>query len=144
MTTTERIIEIQTHNVRPDATEAYVKAHENLVSFIQSNQVTNEGGLQLNCVSLGNFNVIVGFDTDQYIHIWCYDKGFPNLDSDLQALRKSAEFSKLNNEVAKHLNNRHNQIVLPFSFWPDVYMRKGIYSKVSMDVLQAKFLINFL
>ena len=137
MTTTDRIIEIQTHNVRPDSIQAYVEAHRNLVSFINSNQEASSGSdLQLNCVSWGNFNVIVGFDVDQFLHIWCYDKGYPNLDSDLQALRQSAEFTKLNHEVAKHLHNRHNQILLPFSFWPDVYMRKGIYSKVSMGLLQ--------
>ena len=61
MTTTERIIEIQTHNVRPDSVEAYIKAHKKVVSFINSNQAGNQGGLDLNCVSLGNFNVIVGF-----------------------------------------------------------------------------------
>ena len=94
------------------------------MSFINANQ-QGGSGLELNCVSLGNFNVIVGFDTDQYLHIWSYDKGYPNLDADLQALRKSQDFHKLNKEVAKCLNNRHNQVVLPFSFWPDVYMRKG-------------------
>ena len=127
LTTTERIIEIQTHNVRPDSVDEYVKAHQNVVSFINSNQVGNQGGLGLNCVSLGNFNVIVGFDTDQYIHIWCYDKGFNNLDTNLQTLRKSTEFQTLNKDVAKCLNNRHNQVLLPFSFWPDVYMRKGMH-----------------
>ena len=127
MTTTERIIEIQTHNVRPDSIDAYITAHKNVVSFINLNQAgQGQGGLDLNCVSLGNFNVIVGFDTDQYIHIWCYDKGYSNLDSDLQKLRNSAEFRKLNNEVAKYLNSRHNQVLLPFSFWPDIYMREGI------------------
>ena len=125
MTTTERIIEIQTHNVRPDSTDAYEKAHKNVAAFINANQAGNQGGLGLNCVSLGNFNVIVGFDTDQYIHIWCYDQGFKNLDADLHSLRRSEEFAKLNKEVAKCLHNRHNQVVLPFSFWPDVYMRKG-------------------
>jgi len=123
LTSTERIIEIQTHNVRPDLTDEYVRAHQNVVSFINSNQ-KGKGGLELNCASLGNFNVIVGFDTDQYLHIWCYDQGYSNLDSDLQSLRNSSEFNKLNKEVAKCLNNRHNQVLLPFSFWPDVYMRK--------------------
>ena len=103
-----------------------MNAHKNVVSFVNANQA-GKGGLELNCVSLGNFNVIVGFDTDQYIHIWSYDKGYPNLDSDLQSLRKSGDFAKLNKDVAKCLNNRHNQVVLPFSFWPDVYMRKGNY-----------------
>ena len=132
LTTSERIVEVQTHNVRPDSTDEYVKAHENLVSFIEANQSSNKDGLQLDCVSLGNFNVIVGFDTDQYIHIWCYDKGFSNVDNDFKVLRTNAEFVKLNKEVAKHLKNRHNQILLPFSFWPDIYMRPGIHSEVSI------------
>ena len=128
LTSSERIVEVQTHNVRPDSVDEYVKAHKNLVSFIEANQSSNKDGLQLDCVSLGNFNVIVGFDIDQYIHIWCYDKGFSNVDHDFQVLRENKEFSKLNKEVAKHLKNRHNQILLPFSFWPEIYMRSGIHS----------------
>ena len=104
----------------------------------------------MNCVSLGNFNVIVGFDTDQYIHIWCYDKGYNNLDTNLQTLRKSAEFQRLNKDVAKCLNNRHNQVLLPFSFWPDVYMRKGIHimhyirvSRIGISFHRQKFTLDY-
>lgn len=34
----EEIIELQTHNVKPDSIDKYLKAHKNLVDYINSNK----------------------------------------------------------------------------------------------------------
>ena len=45
----EEIIELQTHNVKPDSLERYLDAHKNLVDYINAQK---EG---LHCEALGNF-----------------------------------------------------------------------------------------
>ena len=54
----EEIIELQTHNVKPDSIDKYLNAHKNLVDYINANKT------DLHCEALGNFRVFVG-DEDQ-------------------------------------------------------------------------------
>lgn len=114
----ETIMEHQTHNVKPDSLDKYLKAHKNLVDFINSNKG------ELHCEAIGNFHVFVG-DEDQYVHIWKFDSGYAGIDKTLSALRKNPEFTKLRDDITPLLRNRHNQYLLPFSFWPEQYARKN-------------------
>jgi hypothetical protein len=63
----EEIIELQTHNVKPDSIEKYLQAHKNLVDYINANK--ND----LHCEALGNFRVFVG-DEDQVRAVLTVDR----------------------------------------------------------------------
>lgn len=112
------IIECQTHNVKPDSLDKYLKAHKNLVDFINSNKT------DLHCEALGNFHVFVG-DEDQYVHLWKYDDGYKGIDKTLASLRNISDYQALRNDIVPLLRNRHSQYLLPFSFWPESYPRKN-------------------
>ena len=54
------LIELQTHNVKPDSVEKYLEAHKRMCQFFEANE---SEGVQLNCICVGNFNVFVEFST---------------------------------------------------------------------------------
>ena len=74
----DQIIEVQTHNVKPDSVDKYVSAHKALVEYINANKET------LHCEALGNFVVFVG-DEDQFVHVWRFDEGYRGIDKTLNA-----------------------------------------------------------
>lgn len=112
----EMLIEVQTHNVRPDCLAKYLSAHKTLVDFFDSHKS------DLNTLSVGNFSVSVG-DQDQFIHAFNHEGGYPGIDAANRVLKGNAEFQAITAEVLSCLRSRHSQYLLPFSFWPEVYFR---------------------
>ena len=84
----ESMMEMQTHNVKPDSIDKYLKAHQLLCEFIKANE--NEG-LTLHCQCYGNFTVFVG-DQDQFVHIWKFKDGYSTLDNEKRAMESNAEY----------------------------------------------------
>ena len=76
----DEVLELQTHNVRPDCQVQYLAAHKNLSAYVTANQE------DLHCQALGHFRVLVG-DEDQYIHLWKYEEGYAGMDKTFAKLR---------------------------------------------------------
>jgi len=108
----ECLVLLQTHDVRPDRSDDYERAHRSLTEFLAANT-------DLKGRSTGHFQVILGQD-DQYIHVWKYDGGNAEMDSDLGVMHTSPEYKRLHQEVSKHVVSRRNQVLMPFDFWPAV------------------------
>ena len=89
----DHIIELQTHNVKPDSVASYVSAHKELVEYINANKE------RLHCEAVGNFVVFVG-DEDQFIHVWRFDEGYRGIDKTLSAFEEDQESFAL---VSSHL-----------------------------------------
>ena len=109
----EQIIELQTHNVKPDSRQKYLDAHRGLCEYLSDKEKN------LHCESIGSFRVFVG-DEDQYIHLWRYDDGYHGIDETMAKLRRDQDYQKLRKEIVPLLRSRHSQYMLPFSFWPNV------------------------
>lgn len=114
----EVIYELQTHNIRPDSTNKYLKNYSESVNLIHSKQS------DLNCELVGSWTVHVG-DLDQALHLWRYTGGFASIDKSLNLLRKDEDFQKLLAERGNYLRSRHLQYLLAFSYWPPIESRKG-------------------
>ena len=84
----ESMIEMQTHNVKPDCLDKYMEAHKRLCEFIKANE--NEG-LHLHCQCYGNFTVFVG-EQDQFVHIWKFKDGYSTLDNEKKAMESNTEY----------------------------------------------------
>lgn len=84
----ESMIEFQTHNVKPDCLDKYLKAHQRLCEFIAANE--NEG-LNLHCTCIGNFTVFVGLQ-DQFVHLWKFRDGFRTLDNEKKSMETNSEY----------------------------------------------------
>jgi len=112
----ERITEIQSHNVKPDSIDKYLKAQENLIGFVNSNQDVLHG----QC--LGNFSVLIG-DQDQFVHIWRYDGGYHAIDENVKFLETSKDYKLIMNDMKPLLRSRESEFFLQFSFWPEVELR---------------------
>ena len=84
----ESMMEMQTHNVKPDSIDKYLKAHQLLCEFIKANE--NEG-LNLHCQCYGNFTVFVG-DQDQFVHLWKFRDGYKTLDNEKIAMESNSEY----------------------------------------------------
>ena len=82
------LIELQTHNVKPDSVEKYLEAHKKMCQFFEANE---SEGVQLNCICVGNFNVFVG-EQDQFIHIWKFRDGYKTLDQAKRKMEKVPEY----------------------------------------------------
>ena len=85
---TSPLIELQTHNVKPDRVQQYMEAHNRMCQFFQANETE---GVQLNCKCVGNFNVFVG-DQDQFIHIWKFRDGYSTLDDAKKKMEGISEY----------------------------------------------------
>ena len=82
------LLELQTHNVKPDSVHKYIEAHKRMCQFFQANETE---GMQLHCICLGNFNVFVG-DQDQFIHIWKFKEGYSTLDEAKRKMEGVSEY----------------------------------------------------
>ena len=102
----ECLVLLQTHDVRPDRSDDYERAHRSLTEFLAANT-------DLKGRSTGHFQVILGQD-DQYIHVWKYDGGNAEMDSDLGVMHTSPEYKRLHQEVSKHVVSRRNQVTYFF------------------------------
>jgi len=114
----EKICELNTHNVKPDCLDKYLKSTETLLGFI------NENNNVLHGECLGNFQVLVG-DQDQFVHLWRYEGGYHNIDENLKFLSGNKEYAAIQKDLASTLRSRHNQHMLKFSYWPDIQLRTG-------------------
>nr|ACO11029.1 NipSnap [Caligus rogercresseyi] len=114
LSSTEKIILIQTHDVKPDCLDKYEKVHGNLVGHFDEKA--------LNTTSLGHFGVFVG-SQDQFIHIWKYEDGYKTADEVRKSLLQDDSFKKINKEMTSLLRKRDSQYLLPFSFWPEAEFR---------------------
>ncbi|XP_046980273.1 protein NipSnap [Schistocerca americana] len=112
----EVIYELQTHNMRPDSVDSYLKNYKENVDLIQSRN--------LSCELVGSWTVTVG-DLDQALHLWRYTGGFTSIDKARKELLQDPEFVRLQKERGKMLRSRHLQYVLAFSYWPPVRPRNG-------------------
>ena len=84
----DSMMELQTHNVKPDSLDKYMVAHKRLCEYIKANE--NEG-LNLHCQCYGNFTVFVG-DQDQFVHIWKFKDGYSTLDNEKKAMESNSEY----------------------------------------------------
>jgi len=125
----DMIYELNTHNVKPDALDRYLKSTENFIGFVNSNNELLHGQ---NC---GNFQVIVG-DQDQFVHLWRYEGGYHNIDDNLRFLGQSKDYAAIQKDIASCLRSRHSQHLLKFSYWPDITLRdtNNIYELRSYDL----------
>lgn len=112
----EVIYELQTHNMRPDSVDNYLKNYKENVDLIQSRN--------LSCELVGSWTVTVG-DLDQALHLWRYTGGFTSIDKARKELLQDPAFVRLQQERGKMLRSRHLQYVLAFSYWPPIQLRKG-------------------
>jgi len=112
----ERIIEIQTHSVKPDAVDKYLKNQEAYQGFVNANKDVLHGSC------LGNFSVLVG-DQDQFVHIWEYEGGYQNIDENLRFLSTNTDHKLITGDMKPLLRNRETEYFLPFSFWPKLELR---------------------
>src|SRR5688500_6419637 len=56
-------------------------------------------------------------DQDQVSNISRYKKGYPSASETQKLIRSDSSLTALLNEQTKHLRQRHNQFMMPFSFW---------------------------
>ncbi|KAK3908671.1 Protein NipSnap [Frankliniella fusca] len=113
----EEIYELQTHNIRPDSTDKYLKNCKENAALITSRP-------ELNCELVASWTVTVG-DMDQALHLWRYTGGFNSVDKTKLILGKDESFLKLQKERGNYLRSRHLQFLLAFNFWPTIESRKG-------------------
>ncbi|XP_026820860.1 protein NipSnap-like [Rhopalosiphum maidis] len=113
----EVIYELQTHNVRPDSTDNYMKNYEQVVQLCQ--KIPN-----LKYELIGSWSVRVG-DLDQYVHLWKHQGGYAEIDKTNNILIQNQEYAKLRNQCGQFLRSRHLQYLLAFSFWPSIELKSG-------------------
>ncbi|GFR81735.1 protein NipSnap 2 [Elysia marginata] len=58
-------------------------------------------------------------------HIWAYPGGYPTLNHANTTYRTDKEFIELRKQRNMMLRSRRNQILLAFSFWPNIGPREG-------------------
>ncbi|VVC36197.1 Hypothetical protein CINCED_3A017435 [Cinara cedri] len=113
----EVIYELQTHNVRPDSINEYIKNYEQLVQLCQEIP-------DLKYELVGSWSVHVG-DLDQYVHLWKHQGGYAAIDKTNSILKDNKEHSQLRVERGRFLRSRHLQYMLAFSFWPSIELKSG-------------------
>jgi len=112
----ERITEIQSHYVKPDSIDKYLKMQENLSGYINSQEA------ELHGECLGNFSVLIG-DQDQFVHIWRYDGGFHAIDQNLKFLEGAEDYKLIMKDMKPLLRSRESEFFHQFSFWPEIELR---------------------
>ena len=65
---------------------------------------------------MGSFRVEIG-DLDQAVNIWRFKKGYPTATKAHNLLRTDQSLISLQNDEAKLLRKRENQLMAQFSFW---------------------------
>ncbi|XP_060072727.1 protein NipSnap-like [Ylistrum balloti] len=112
----ETVYEMQFHAVKPENMEEYLK------QFQSFQQLMHDKGTGAKLI--GSFTVEIG-DQDEAIHIWQYPGGYPVLNKATEIYRKDKDFIDYRLRRNKMLRSRKNQILLPFSFWPEPTARSG-------------------
>ncbi|XP_054715887.1 protein NipSnap-like [Uloborus diversus] len=107
---TERVYELQIHDVKPDCIEPYLKEYETYTGTLQQKSETTE--------LVGSWRVEIG-NQDQFIHIWRYNKGYVNANEVLSLCRQDEQLQSLTKSLVKNITSRTNQYMLPFSYWGD-------------------------
>ncbi|KAK6621283.1 hypothetical protein RUM43_011589 [Polyplax serrata] len=111
------VYELQTHNIKPDCVDTYLKNFKQNVDLIQSK--TN-----LKVELVGSWIVLVG-DMDQALHLWKYVGGYSEIDNVKKVLPQDQEYQQLAKERGLFLRARHLQYLLKFSYWPLIESRQG-------------------
>jgi hypothetical protein len=112
----ETVYELQLHSVKPEYMESYLKEFRTFIGMVSSWNT----GAEL----AGSWTVEVG-DLDEAVHLWKFDHGYPALNRHKMLLRTNQEFIDFKKSRNTMLRSRKNQILLAFSFWPDIKPRPG-------------------
>jgi len=102
--------------VKPEDMEQYIREFKIFMNMIKEWQT----GAELSA----SWTVEVG-DLDEAIHLWKYDDGYPGLDRHKSIVRSKEEFVAFRRRRNMLLRSRRNQILLAFSFWPEIAARSG-------------------
>ncbi|KAI8967504.1 hypothetical protein BDF20DRAFT_829223 [Mycotypha africana] len=112
--------ELQTHRVKPDKVEEYIK-----LMSIHYPRIAND---PKNDVHLcGSWETVVG-ELDTFVHIWEY-KGYPGHKLTMERLARDSAYIQFVKELRPLLISRENNMMLEFSFWKTSPPRatNGIY-----------------
>jgi hypothetical protein len=112
----DTVYEMQFHSVKPECMDQYMKDFQVFINMIGEWKT----GAQL----AASWTVAVG-DLDEAIHVWKFDDGYPGLDRHKAILRSNDDFIAYRRRRNVMLRSRRNQILLAFSFWPEVVPRAG-------------------
>ncbi|XP_015913272.1 protein NipSnap [Parasteatoda tepidariorum] len=117
---TERVYELQIHDVKPECIDPYLKDYENLRNKLQDVSKSSE--------LVGSWRVEIG-NQDQFVHIWRYNKGYKNANEVLTLYHEDQELHSLTKSLVKNVICRTNQYMLPFSYWgdPEPQTRNSMY-----------------
>ncbi|XP_025090888.1 protein NipSnap-like isoform X2 [Pomacea canaliculata] len=110
----ETVYEIQFHAVKPESMEEYLNQFGRFSELIEMKQT----GAEL----VGSWTVEIG-DQDEAIHVWSYKGGYPVLNRANQIYRTDKDFIDFRKNRNKMIRYRKNQILLAFSFWPELKPR---------------------
>ncbi|KAI8997696.1 hypothetical protein BDB01DRAFT_50609 [Pilobolus umbonatus] len=100
--------ELQTHHVKPEKIEEYIKLVSTHFPLIANDP--------LNSVNLcGSWMIDIG-KLDTFVHIWEY-KGYPGHKQTVDKLNKDPAFIQFQRELRPLLISRENSMMLEFSFW---------------------------
>lgn len=116
LTDKETVFELQMHQVKPEFMETYLKEFRTFIDMISS---WNTGASLV-----GSWTVEIG-ELDEAVHLWKFEHGYPALNQHKLLLRTNQEFINFKRHRNKMLRARKNQILLPFSFWPEIKPRDG-------------------
>ncbi|KAK7088707.1 protein NipSnap-like isoform X1 [Littorina saxatilis] len=110
----ETVYEIQFHAVKPDCMEDYLNQFKIFKQLMDEKKAGSE--------LIGSWTVEIG-DQDEAIHIWSYKGGYPVLNEANRIYRTDQDFIEFRKNRNKMLRYRKNQILLAFSFWPELKPR---------------------
>ncbi|XP_059149149.1 protein NipSnap-like isoform X2 [Physella acuta] len=111
----ETVYEMQFHAVKPEYMEEYIN------QFATFQKLMKDKGTGADLV--GSFTVEIG-DQDEAVHIWQYPGGYPVLNKANDIYRTDSDFVEFRKKRNMMLRSRRNQIVLAFSFWPQIQPRE--------------------
>ncbi|XP_076452278.1 protein NipSnap-like [Babylonia areolata] len=110
----ETVYEIQFHAIKPESMESYLNQFKEFQQLLQE----KNGGSEL----VGSWTVEVG-DQDEAVHLWAYKGGYPMLNETNRIYRTDKDFIEFRKNRNKMLRSRRNQILLAFTFWPEMTPR---------------------
>lgn len=113
--TKDVVYEWQWHSVLPPRMDDYLINYESLVKMMTDKTKGN-------CTLAGSWTVTVG-QQDTAIHLWQYNGGYEAMDETMKIYRYDSDFRDFRRNRNEMLVSRRNEIVLPFSFWPEVQSR---------------------
>jgi len=107
----EHLYKIQFHQVKPEHAGVYRDlCKEHLVKLDKNPDIPIE--------LMGSFSTWYG-KQDQHIHVWRYnDNGYQSHHNSELLLQQSKEYTDFRQERSKLLNDRKNELVYEFGFWP--------------------------